>query len=147
MGFERTGLLLQDGEVESGGQRFVIMQLLGSDLVVPRDNPTVGDGWRSSSSTRLKRLRRRLRPSRISPDSTITTGPKPVAALIAPLLDWARCPRAVIVERARSAGLYVSPLYRWARAYRASSCSHRCFRISLVAAARRADFGRRSSRS
>jgi putative transposase len=40
--------------------------------------------------------------------------------LIGPLLDRARCPRAVIVERARSAGLDPSTLYRWARAYRAS---------------------------
>jgi hypothetical protein len=31
-----------------------------------------------------------------------------------------RCPRAVIAERARSAGLDASTLYRWARAYRAS---------------------------
>ena len=40
-GPERSGLLLQDGaEVESGGRRFVIMQLLGFDLVVARDVET-----------------------------------------------------------------------------------------------------------
>ncbi len=38
---ERSGLLLQDGaEVESGGRRFLIMQLLGFDQVVARNVET-----------------------------------------------------------------------------------------------------------
>lgn len=38
---ERSGRLLQDGaEVESGGRRFLIMQLLGFDQVVARNVET-----------------------------------------------------------------------------------------------------------
>ncbi len=38
---ESSGLLLQRGaEVDSGGRRFVIMQLLGFDRVVARDVET-----------------------------------------------------------------------------------------------------------
>jgi putative transposase len=121
---DRSGLLLQDGaEVDSGGRRFVIMQLLGFDLVVARDVET--------------QELRRLAVVDLNPVGTpsSTTAVQPDLAglderdwaearrrleLIGPLLDGARCPRAAIVERARGAELDASTLYRWARAYRAS---------------------------
>ncbi len=40
--------------------------------------------------------------------------------LIAPLLDGTRCPRSLIMERARAGGCGTTTLYRWARLYRAS---------------------------
>ena len=40
--------------------------------------------------------------------------------LIAPLLDGTRCPRSIVVERARAGDCATTTLYRWARLYRAS---------------------------
>jgi putative transposase len=70
--------------------------------------------------------------------------------LIAPLLDGTRSPRAVIVERARAAGLDASTLYRWARAYRASELLSSLLRINPAAAGAKAGLMpglRRSSNS
>ena len=99
---ERFGLLLQDGaEVDSGGRRFVIMHLIGFDLVVARDVET--------------QELRRLAPVDLNPVGTpsSTTPVQPVAGLddndwadarrrlelIGPLLDGARYSRTAIVER------------------------------------------------
>jgi hypothetical protein len=72
-----SGLSIKDGaEVESGGRRFIIMQLIGFDYVVARDieRPTTWCGWPSWTSTPS---RSRLQPCRrcpISARSTIATG-------------------------------------------------------------------------
>jgi len=123
-GSERSGLLLQDGaEVESGGRRFVIMQLLGFGFVAARDvethelrrlavvdlNPVVA----SSSAAPVQ-------PDLAELDDLDWAEARRRLELIGPLLDGARCPRTVIVERAWGAGLDASTLYRWARAYRAA---------------------------
>ena len=123
-GPERSGLLLQDGaEVESGGRRFVIMQLLGFDLVVARDAET--HELRRLAVVELNPVGPPASANAVQPDLAGLDDHDWAEArrrreLIGPLLDGARCPRAVIVERARSAGLDASTLYRWARAYRAS---------------------------
>lgn len=118
-----TALVLKDGaEVECGGRRLIIVQLIGFDTVVARDVET---------SDLL-----RLPIADLNPVSTMLVAPpQPELTephdrdwaearlrldLIGPLLDGARCPRAVIVERAKAADLDASTLYRWARAYRAS---------------------------
>jgi hypothetical protein len=114
-----SGLSIKDGaEVKCGGRRFIIMQLIGF-----------------SRLCRCSRHRdRRLDVVDLNP---VSPAPSPVPSLpdlnkvddrdwaearrrldlIVPLLDGTRSPRAVIVERARSAGLDASTLYRWARAY------------------------------
>ena len=119
-----SGLSINDGaEVECGGRRFIIMQLIGFDFVVARDIET-------DDLVRLAVVD--LNPVSLAP-STVPSLPdlskvddrdwaeaRRRLDLIAPLLDGTRSPRAVIVERAQAAGLDASTLYRWARAYRAS---------------------------
>jgi putative transposase len=119
-----SGLSIKDGaEVECGGRRFIIMQLIGFDFVVARD-------IESDELVRLAVVD--LNPVSPAP-STVPSLPDLTKVddrdwaearrrldLIAPLLDGTRSPRAVIVERAQAAALDASTLYRWARAYRAS---------------------------
>lgn len=123
-GSERSGLLLQDGaEVESGGRRFVIVQLLGFDFVVARDDET--KELRRLAVVDLNPVAAPLSAAPVQPDLAELDDHDWAEArrrldLIGPLIDGARCPRVVIVERAWGAGLDASTLYRWARAYRAS---------------------------
>jgi|NGEPerStandDraft_6_1074524.scaffolds.fasta_scaffold179363_2 hypothetical protein len=73
-----SGLSIKDGaEVESGGRRFIIMQLIGFDFVVARDIES-DDLVRlaSSTSTRFRRCLQPCRRCQISPRSTIVTGPR-----------------------------------------------------------------------
>jgi hypothetical protein len=113
-----SGLSIKDGaEVECGGHRFIIMQLIGFDFVVARDIET-------DELVRLTVVD--LNPVSPAP-STVPSLPDLTKVddrdwgearrrldLIAPLLDGTRSPRAVIVERAQAAGLDTSTLYRWA---------------------------------
>ena len=119
-----SGLSIKDGaEVECGGRRFIIMQLIGFVFVVARDIET--DDLVRLAVVDLNPVSPARSPVPSLPDLTKVddrdwTEARRRLDLIAPLLDGTRSPRAVIVERARSAGLDASTLYRWARAYRAS---------------------------
>jgi len=100
-----SGLSIKDGaEVECGGRRFIIMQLIGFDFVVARDIET-------DDVVRLAVVD--LNPVSPAP-STVPSLPDLTKVddrdwaearrrldLIAPLLDGTRSPRAVIVERAQ----------------------------------------------
>jgi hypothetical protein len=119
-----SGLSIQDGaEVECGGRRFIITQLIGFDFVVARDIET--DDLVRLAVVDLNPISPAPSPVPSLPDLSKVDDRGWAEArrrldLIAPLLEGMRAPRAVIVERARAAGLDASTLYRWARAYRAS---------------------------
>jgi putative transposase len=119
-----NGLSIKDGaEVEGGGRRSIIMQLIGFDFVVARDIETddlvqlavVDRNPVSPAPSNVPSL-----PDLTKVDDRDWAEARRRLDLIAPLLDCTHCPRAVIVERAQAAGLDASTLYRWARAYRAS---------------------------
>jgi hypothetical protein len=120
-----SGLSIKDGaEVECGGRRFIIMQLIGFDFVVARDIET--DDLVRLAVVDLNPVSLAPSPVPSLPDFSKVDDRDWAEArrrldLIAPLLDGTCSPRAVIVEQA--AGLDVSTLYRWARAYRASGLS------------------------
>jgi hypothetical protein len=73
-----SGLSIKDGaEVECGGRRFIIMQLIGFDFVVARDIET--DDLVRLAVVDPTPSRQRLHPNRryhISAKSTIATGPR-----------------------------------------------------------------------
>lgn len=110
-------------EVDCGGRRFVIRQVLGFETVVAQDSET-GELERLAIAD--------LRPMG-SADGSVDAAPNLAELddrdwaearrrleLIAPMLDGARCPRSIVVERARSGGVNETTLYRWARTYRVS---------------------------
>ena len=117
-------LAIKDGaEVQCGDRRFIIHQVLGFDAVVAQD-PGTGELERLAIAD--------LRPV-VSADAPASSAPNLAELddrdweearrrldLIAPLLEGTRCPRSVVVERARAGECDVTTLYRWARLYRAS---------------------------
>ncbi len=112
------------------------MQLLGFDLVVARDVET--QELRRLAVVDLNPVEPPSSTTPVQPDLAWLDDHDWAEArrrleLISPMLDGARCPRAVIIERARGAGLDASTLYRWARSYRASGLLRR----ERIASARR----------
>jgi putative transposase len=118
-----TSLSLTEGaEVRCGDRSLVVRQALGSDAVLVED-PQTGGIERLGISD--------LRPTTEEPADSSTTNLNDVSDrdwaearrrqdLIAPLLDGTRCPRSIVVERARAGDCAATTLYRWARLYRAS---------------------------
>ena len=110
-----SGLSIKDGaEVECGGRRFIIMQLIGFDFVVARDIET--DDLVRLAVVDLNPISPVPSPEPSLPDLSKVDDRDWAEArrrldLIAPLLDGTRSPRAVIVERAhRASGLLSSLL-------------------------------------
>jgi putative transposase len=118
-----TSLSLTEGaEVRCGDRSLVVRQALGSDAVLVED-PQTGEIERLGIAD--------LRPATAQAADSSTTNLNDVSDrdwaearrrrdLIAPLLDGTRCPRSIIVERARAGDCAATTLYRWARLYRAS---------------------------
>ena len=100
----------------------VVRQALGFDAILVEDPQT----------SEIERLEiAELRPASAEAADSSTTNLNDVSDrdwaearrrrdLIAPLLDGTRCPRSIVVERARAGDCAATTLYRWARLYRAS---------------------------
>jgi hypothetical protein len=118
-----TRLSLTEGaEVRCGDRSLVVRQALGSDAVLVED-PQTGEIERLGIAD--------LHPATAEAADGSTTNLNDVSYrdwaearrrrdLIAPLLDGTRCPRSIVVERARAGDCATTTLYRWARLYRAS---------------------------
>jgi putative transposase len=118
-----TSLSLTEGaEVRCGDRSLVVRQALGFDAVLVED-PETGEIERLGIAD--------LRPATAEAADGSTTNLNDFSAgdwaearrrrdLIAPLLDGTRCPRSIVVERARAGDCATTTLYRWARLYRAS---------------------------
>lgn len=119
-----SGLPISEGaQVASGGRRFVVMQLIGFDMVVARDvetNDLVRLPVVDLDPVSVVPPVAPLQPDLAKLPDRDWAEARRRLELIGPLIDGARSPRAVIIERARAAGLDPSTLYRWARGYRAS---------------------------
>jgi hypothetical protein len=100
----------------------VVRQALGFDAILVEDPQT----------SEIERLEiAELRPASAEAADSSTTNLNDISDgdwaearrrrdLIAPLLDGTRCPRSIVVERARAGDCATTTLYRWARLYRAS---------------------------
>jgi hypothetical protein len=72
-----SGLSIKGGaEVESGGRRFIIMQLIGFDSLSATAKPMTRSGWTSRTSTPSRQRLQPCRRYRISPKSMIAIGPR-----------------------------------------------------------------------